>query len=331
MNKFFETFKFIPAQWGHWLAPAVLPFVKADPNCDFVWNDFYWKGLYFRNRLGIAGGVDKNAVNILDWQRLGCGFLEIGTVTPLAQKPNPGKIIDRDWQKNLLWNKMGFPNDGADEVLFNVLRQQEDLKLPLFVNIGKNRQTPNDESHRDYAAAAERLNPIADAFVINVSSPNTKDLRVLQKADGLKTIIESVMETVGSRPVFVKLSPDLSEQDFSDTVNLGISYKIGGFILTNTTTSRINAPDFPTEGGLSGSCLKEISRNKLSTAHRLLGDRRKDFLLVSVGGVTDCSEVKIRLDLGADLVQSYSGLVFNGPYFFQQCYDHFTPAKDRQL
>jgi dihydroorotate dehydrogenase len=312
------------------LAPVVLPLVKTDPNCDFVWKDFYWKGLYFRNRLGIAGGVDKNALNLLDWQRLGCGFLEIGTVTPLPQKANPGKIIDRHWQKNLLWNKMGFPNDGADEVLFNALRLQEDLKIPLFVNIGKNRQTPNEIAFTDYVTAAERLIPVADAFVINVSSPNTKDLRSLQSAGELQIIIESVLAVIGSRPLFVKLSPDMSDQSFSEALELGQKFKIGGFILTNTTTSRINATEFPTEGGLSGSCLKEVSRQKLVTANKILSGDRKDFLLISVGGVTDPAEVKVRLDLGADLVQSYSGLVFNGPLFFKMSYDFFKSQGERQ-
>jgi dihydroorotate dehydrogenase len=317
--------KYLPASLAHRLAPLGLSFYASRmPEEIPQWRPFTWKGLHFPNRLGIAGGVDKNAEHLKIWQRLGVGFIEIGTVTPYSQAPNKGKIVDRDWERRNLWNRMGFPNHGADEIFFNLHGEKSHLKIPVFVNIGKNRKRPNDEAEVDYIYLADRFRDVADAFVINVSSPNTQGLRNLQSPEFLESLIKKLREIVPNKPFLVKLSPDMAADDFRSVLLACADAGASGFILTNTTLSRPANSHFPAEGGLSGKDLSELSKKHLQQAIEILGSRRADFLLVSVGGVLTAADVKERLDLGADLVQTYSGLIFEGPQFFRQTADRMS-------
>ncbi len=310
--------KYLPAGLAHRLAPLGLSYYASKmPDQVPEWAPFQWKDLRFPNRLGIAGGVDKNAEHLKIWQKLGVGFIEVGTVTPYSQTANAGKILDRDWNAKNLWNRMGFPNHGADEVYFNLMAEKSHLKIPVFVNIGKNRSRPNEEAEIDYLYLANRFQKVADAFVINVSSPNTQGLRELQTPEFLKKLIKGVSEKSLSKPVLVKLSPDMREEDFRASIEACAEAGCSGFILTNTTVARPQNCEFPREGGLSGSALADLSKFHLKKAIEILGARRSDFLLVSVGGVLSSEEVKERLRLGADLVQTYSALVFEGPEFFR--------------
>jgi dihydroorotate dehydrogenase len=310
--------KYLPASLAHSLAPLGLSYYASKmPEETPVWNPLSWKGLQFPNRLGIAGGVDKNAEHLAIWQKLGVGFIEIGTVTPYAQSANPGKILDRDWNGKNLWNRMGFPNHGADEVYFNLVAGKPDLKIPVFVNIGKNRSRPNNEAEIDYLYLADRFKKVADAFVINVSSPNTSGLRELQTPEFLMKLIAGVRERGEEKPVLVKLSPDMTDDQFVESLEASSQARASGFILTNTTLSRPSDCQFPKEGGLSGQSLAELSKQHLKKAVKILSPKRSEFLLVSVGGVLSSDEVKERLNLGADLVQTYSALVFEGPEFFR--------------
>ena len=140
---------------------------------------FSWRGIHFPNPLGTAGGIDKNALHIKDWWSLGAGFLEIGTVTPEPQKANPGKILDRSLKYRSLWNNMGFPNRGLDFMKNRLSSLPKEKPSPVFINIGKNRQTPVSKASEDYEKLLSVLHPFADVFVINISSPNTKDLRTI--------------------------------------------------------------------------------------------------------------------------------------------------------
>ncbi len=300
---------------AHSLAPLGLPYYAAQtPSLDFQWKSFHWNGLFFRNRVGIAGGVDKNGENLLNWQKLGAGFLEIGTITPYAQTPNKGKILDRDWDNGNLWNRMGFPNHGSDEIYFNLRNQKDELQVPTFVNIGKNRQRPNDEAELDYLYLAERFSNLADGFVINISSPNTAGLRSLQSPQFIESVLKGTNKIMAKKvPTLLKLSPDMAEDDFIACVEAAASNGAQGFVLTNTTLSRPKGCPFPPEGGLSGRALCDLSRRHLEKIVKILGPRKSDFLIVSVGGISDREEVIRRLDLGADLVQLYSALVFAGP------------------
>lgn len=321
MSSFSKPWLLLPPQWAHDLSSLALPFYsfihgRKTPH----WKSFTWRGLHFANPLGIAGGVDKNAENLKSWWALGCGFVEVGTITPRPQTPNPGKIVDRDLRLQAMWNKMGFPSDGAEEVFYNLTSYAPNYRTPIFVNIGKNRYTPNTHAVQDYLTLVDKFRPFADAYVVNISSPNTKGLRDLQNKDNLTALIGPIVERVSRfepTPVLVKLSPDMGDENLAETVvhcqNLGID----GFVLTNTTLSRPSGCHFPVEeGGLSGAPLKELSKRALKVAIDSLGKKREGLLLVSAGGVMTPEDVFERLHMGADLVQIYSALVFHGPGFF---------------
>jgi dihydroorotate dehydrogenase len=311
--------KWIPAELAHKLAPFGLNYFAAKmPDTVPHWQPFQWRGISFPNRLGLAGGMDKNAEYLDLWQKMGAGFLEVGTITPYQQKPNSGKIIDRDWDKGNLWNRMGFPNHGSDEIYFNLLNAKPLLKIPVFVNIGKNRQRPNDEADIDYSYLTDRFTPVADAFVVNVSSPNTLGLRELQAEGYLRALTAKIVSLAGKIPVLVKLSPDMSEELFTSSLDACLDSGASGFILTNTTTMRPEDCPFPKEGGLSGKSLAGLSKKHLALAVKHLGPRRDGLLLISVGGVMTAEDVIERLQMGADLVQSYSALIFHGPGFFRE-------------
>lgn len=273
-------------------------------------------GLEFETPFGTAGGLDKTAKDLKTWHKWGAGFIEVGTFTPLPQGPNPGKIIDRDKKSEALWNCMGFPNSGFEVVKPRIQAFKEKHSTPVFINIGKNRTTPLSEAANDYVAGVKYFGGLADCFVVNISSPNTKDLRLLHSKENFRNFIGPVLEASLSlpkkTPLLVKLSPDLDDKSFCDFIEEASLLPLDGFILTNTTQSRPLGSNFPERGGLSGKPLKDLSISKLKLARKCLGSESKK-CLVSVGGVMDPEDALQRLKLGADLVQSYSGLIFYGP------------------
>lgn len=214
---------------------------------------------------------------------------------------------------------MGFPSDGAEETFYNLAAYAPHFRTPVFVNIGKNRHTPNEHAVSDYLSLIDQFRPFADAFVVNISSPNTKGLRELQKMENLKPLIAPLVDRVSHfepTPILVKLSPDMGDEALSQAIHHCADLGVQGFVLTNTTLSRPTNCRFPEEGGLSGAPLKQLSQRALQVAVETLGKRRKDMLLVSVGGLLTPEDVFERLQMGADLVQIYSALVFHGPNFF---------------
>lgn len=312
----------MPSKLAHDLSPYFLPVIShLAPKVDNNWSSFEYKKLRFSNPLGIAGGVDKTGASLASWKRLGAGFLEVGTVTPEKQGPNPGRIMDRDVGRQALWNKMGFPNAGAD-LIANRLQSFDKGKTPLFVNIGRNRWTENSKAYLDYATCIQKLNPFADAFVVNVSSPNTKGLRDLLSESELKSFLDALFnESKGiaaGKPFLLKLSPDMNEETLRMALEVSQHY-VDGWILTNTTKQRYSGSFFPSDqGGVSGLPLKELSREALKIAADFKKQTSGEKLLVSVGGIGDEQEIMTRLEMGADLVQFYSSLVFEGPFFFHK-------------
>lgn len=299
----------------------------------FSYHPKTWRGLEFKNPIGIAGGVDKTGNSVQGWWSLGAGFVEVGTVTPKQQTANPGQIIDRQIEEFALWNKMGFPNGGMVELKRTLKTIPRPYATPLFVNIGKNRDTRNEDAVQDYAVLLNELHDVADVFVINISSPNTKGLRDLQSASALKTLLSHAMSSQKQspkRPVLVKLSPDLSEAELKETLDISAECGIDGWILTNTTLSRTPQLKFSNEGGVSGKPLTELSRKALQTTVNHLGNSKGDRIIVSVGGILSVDEMKRRLDLGADLLQVYSGLIFNGPGFISKSIKQLQLALDRK-
>lgn len=315
----FKIWRYLPAEWGHALAPFAIN-ASSWFSSPAEWRSFSWKGIYFANRLGTAGGFDKSGVMIDACYRLGFGFVEVGTVTPLEQKPNPGKIIDRDWDSKTLWNKMGFPSVGVTAVV-NRLKSKR-TKVPVFLNIGKNRTTPNESADGDYAVVIQKTHDWVQGFVINISSPNTKGLRELQSKEYLLKFL-SRLRPMSSKPMLLKLSPDLSAEELEGVLEALIEAKFDGVILTNTTVQRGEGSSWPVEGGLSGAVLKEQSEVALQRARAYLDKRQSDLLLVSVGGVLTPKDVAKRLELGADLVQVYSAMVFEGFAFPKNVAEYF--------
>jgi len=276
-------------------------------------------GLNFETPFGTAGGLDKSAKDLGTWNKWGAGFIEVGTFTPKPQGPNPGKIIDRDKTTKALWNCMGFPNSGFEAVKPRIQAFKEKHSTPVFINIGKNRDTPLENAADDYVAGVKFFAGLADCFVVNISSPNTKDLRLLHSKENFRKFIGPVLEASLSlpkkTPLLVKLSPDLDDASFSQFISDASDLPIDGFVLTNTTQSRPLGSKFPERGGLSGGPVKDLAISKLKLARKCLGsDSNK--CLISVGGVMDADDAVERLNLGADLVQAYSGLIFYGPGLF---------------
>lgn len=328
MFKSFRPWMLLPAPMAHSLAPWFLRlYGSRNQYQTLTWKPFTWRNLQFTNRLGLAGGADKNCDHVKDWWTLGPGFVEVGTVTPKSQSPNPGEVMARDVGRSALWNKMGFPNHGADSALKRLSGIPMPHFTPLFVNIGKNRTTPNENAAIEYLALLKKFEEVADAFVINISSPNTEGLRGLQGKDALAALLGDTLppyrelgDTVP--PVLLKLSPDMSETELRDAINVSGAAGVDGWILTNTTQARPDGIGFPKEGGLSGKPLATFSKAALKIAVNELGTSGKnDRLLVSAGGIMTPPDVFERLEMGADLVEAYTALIFNGPFFFREVHD----------
>ena len=317
---------FFPPGLAHDLSPFFLNKLygsKSKENSKFHWNEIKWKGLYFRNPVGTAGGLDKNGVNINAWWNLGAGFLELGTVTPLPQAKNQGRTVDRDLKLEAVWNCLGFPNLGAEHLKTKLAHHPKDQRItPLFINIGKNRWTENADAHLDYIYLLEQFHTMADTFVINISSPNTKGLRDLFKADNFKAFMSPICEAAAklqAPPLLLKLSPDLDDESLENIVRVTEDLPIKGWVLTNTTQWRSFDMNFDRDkGGVSGKPLAPKAEKMLTDFQTLLGSRRADHLIVSTGGISSQKDVLRRLELGADLTQVYSALIFNGPHFFKK-------------
>ena len=312
----------LPPQWSHNGSNHLLPLVAHFSPCDSnIWKPLEWNGLHFPNPLGIAGGLDKKGQNLPYWQKLGAGFLEVGTVTPKPQGPLPGSVLKRDLKNQALWNAMGFPNPGLTKVSGNLNRFQN-KKVPVFISLGKNRQTPPQKAYEDYLQLIQNSPPCVDAFVINLSSPNTEGLRDLLKPPVLEEFLTQLVSPLNDsrdkpKPLLLKISPDMEETTLKYILESS-SPHVQGWILTNTTQSRQREIPFPRDrGGVSGEPLKELSQQALKTAVSFLGVDKGGKLVISVGGILDFQEIEKRLEMGADLVQFYSAFVFNGPFFIK--------------
>lgn len=272
-------------------------------------------GLSFENHLGIAAGFDKNAKMVLGLYKLGFGHVEVGTVTPKPQSGNQKPRLFRLIHENSLVNRMGFNNDGALVIARRLERlRKSGAKLPVIgVNIGKNKVTEPALAAEDYAFCARELSDVADYLAVNVSSPNTPGLRDLQQVSTLRPILVSVIENSKGKPVFVKIAPDLADDDALAIARLVDELDIAGVIAANTTVGRmgIAGKAAAEAGGLSGPMLSIRARELLILLRAALPNRA----IISVGGIQSFEEVAERLKLGADLVQVYTGFIYEGPGF----------------
>ena len=276
-------------------------------------------GLDFPNPVGLAAGLDKNADYLDGLARLGFGFIEIGSVTPQPQPGNPQPRIFRLSRHHSLINRMGFNNKGVDYLLKRVHDNKRDFVLGI--NIGKNLQTPVEQALSDYCLGFEKVYLSADYIAINISSPNTPGLRDLQREDALEELLAGIGQLRRKledqhqlrRPLALKLSPDLDQQAVPMIADLLRKHHVDGLIATNTTLSREGVKDHSLSaetGGLSGAALRDRSRRVLSDFYHELGD---DIPIISVGGIDSAEEARLRFELGAKLVQLYTGLIYRGP------------------
>jgi dihydroorotate dehydrogenase len=271
-------------------------------------------GITFPNPIGLAAGMDKNALALPAWEALGFGFAEIGTVTALPQPGNPKPRLFRYPAQQALINRFGFNNEGCESVatrLEGLHASGRWPRIPVGINIGKSKITPAEEAHNDYLLSYKRFHGLGDYVVINVSSPNTPGLRDLQSTEALGKIIRTLRDWEGSarRPLFVKVAPDLAEEDLVAIVNLAEEEKLAGLIATNTTLDHSSVPFGQDQtGGLSGRPLRGRALSALRTIRR-----HTDLPVIACGGIDDKESAQERHDAGADLLQIYSAFIYQGP------------------
>jgi dihydroorotate dehydrogenase len=278
-------------------------------------------GLTFRGAFGVAAGFDKHAILVRALGDLGFSHVEIGTVTAKPQPGNPKPRLFRLVSDRALINRMGFNNEGADAIAVRLerLRLKYGAKLPVIgVNIGKSKVTEIENAVDDYRYSTQKLAKFADYLAVNVSSPNTPGLRSLQDVDALRPILAAVIEESLGKPVVVKIAPDLADDDILAVAALAKELKLSGVIATNTTIARTGlqaSQAVITEigaGGLSGAPLKARS---IEVLQLLKANLHQDQVIISVGGIETAEEAQERLDLGATLVQGYTGFIYAGPFW----------------
>ena len=276
-------------------------------------------GITFPNTVGLAAGFDKNAIAIDALANFGFGFIEIGTLTPLPQAGNPKKRLFRLKKDNAIINRMGFNNAGV-KVAVKQLKKRKS-KVIIGGNIGKNKDTPNEEAVNDYKIAFDALFDYVDYFVVNVSSPNTPNLRALQDKVPLTNILNQLQEKNNNKPkrkpILLKIAPDLTDNQLIDIIDIVKDTQIDGVIATNTTIERSNLQTTDSEvkaignGGLSGKPLTDRSTEVI----RFLAEKSdKAFPIIGVGGIATAKDAKEKLDAGADLIQVFTGFIYEGPY-----------------
>ena len=270
-------------------------------------------GLKFKNPVGLAAGFDKDAKLYQELSNLGFGFIEIGTLTPKGQEGNPKKRLFRLKEDSAIINRMGFNNGG---VLEAVERLKKNNGVLIGGNIGKNKLTPNEEAVKDYEICFDALFPHVDYFVVNVSSPNTPNLRELQDKKPLTELLQTLQNMNLARPkqkpILLKIAPDLTDEQLLDIIDIVNETKIAGVIATNTTISRegLNSENKSEVGGLSGKPLT----NRSTEVIRFLSEKsNKAFPIIGVGGIHSADDALEKLDAGASLIQLYTGFIYEGP------------------
>jgi len=315
----------LPPEFAHKLALAALRGFGAMPAAaPPPGSGIELLGLRFPNRIGLAAGLDKDATAAAGLAKLGFGFLEVGTVTPRPQPGNPKPRLFRLNEDHALINRMGFNSAGASALAANLRRVRDCIDVPVGVNIGKNRDTPVEVAADDYRACLAATYDVADYVAVNLSSPNTPGLRDLQAADVARALVGELVverqrladahaEKTPVPPLFVKIAPDLAPDDLEATVAEASRAGADGIMATNTTVSRptsLRSKRAVEEGGLSGRPLFALA---LETVRRTRDAAGTGPVVVGVGGVASPDDAAAMFDAGADLVQVYSALVFEGP------------------
>ncbi|RUA12449.1 MAG: dihydroorotate dehydrogenase (quinone) [Flavobacteriia bacterium] len=276
-------------------------------------------GLKFKNPVGLAAGLDKNAEVFDEFADLGFGFVEIGTVTPKPQPGNPKKRMFRLVEDEALINRMGFNNEGVKRVAERLKHKRTDVIIGG--NIGKNKVTPNENAVDDYVICFYELFDVVDYFVVNVSSPNTPNLRALQDKEPLTKLLNTLQEENKKKdkpkPILLKIAPDLTDEQLLDIIDIVKETGIAGVIATNTTISRegLNSVNKKETGGMSGKPLAERSTEVI----RFLSENSgKAFPIIGVGGIHSAKDAIEKMEAGADLIQLFTGFIYEGPELVKQ-------------
>lgn len=311
---------------AHYLVADVLKFLMKIPGMKSLFRAMYSIknsklervvfGIKFPNPVGLAAGFDKNALLIDEFAELGFGFIEIGTVTPKPQEGNPKPRLFRLVEDEAIINRMGFNNDGLEVVKDRLLKRKS--QVIVGGNLGKNKVTPNEEADEDYKKGFEALFDVVDYFVVNVSSPNTPNLRALQEKEPLKKLLSSLQALnamkKSPKPILLKIAPDLSNDQLDDVIEIVLETNLAGVIATNTTLNReglVSAKELIEQaGGLSGKPLKSRSTEVISYLHQ---KSKGKFPIIGVGGIYSAEDALEKIAAGASLVQLYSGFIYEGP------------------
>lgn len=287
-------------------------------------------GIEFPNPVGLAAGLDKNGAHIDALAALGFGFIEIGTITPRPQAGNPQPRLFRIPEAKAIINRMGFNNDGVDKLVENVKASK--FKGILGINIGKNAETPVEDAVSDYLICLEKVYNYASYITVNISSPNTKNLRSLQSGDALTELLQTLKDRQLELaeqynhyvPLVLKVAPDLTIEDINFISTQLLKFKIDGLIVTNTTLGREGVENLLNgneAGGLSGAPVFEKSTECLRQFSKILDGRMP---LIGVGGIVSGDQAVIKQQAGASLIQVYSGLIYTGPTLVKDCVDAMT-------
>lgn len=321
-------FRIAPETAHHWVMILLrLPFFSHILGWFYRWENPALSrevfGLKFKNPVGLAAGFDKNALAYQQLSRLGFGFVEIGTVTPKPQVGNPLPRLFRLPEDGALINRMGFNNDGLEAVCKRLKKRQPGLIIGG--NIGKNKVTPNEKAIDDYDIAFNALFPYVDYFVVNVSSPNTPNLRALQGREPLTALLRHLQQKntkkANPKPILLKIAPDLSNSQLDDIIAIVQETGIDGIIATNTTISRENLQTSTEKvsdignGGLSGLPVKERATEVIRYIHQKSNGQ---IPIIGVGGIFSAADALEKLAAGASLVQIYTGFVYEGPALIRE-------------
>lgn len=318
----------LDAETAHHLTFTLFKWVCRIPGCRLLIKTLYAIpdqqpvqvfGLWFKNPVGLAAGLDKDGKYITELSLLGFSHIEIGTVTPRPQPGNPRPRLFRLTKDQALINRMGFNNEGADALAHRLKTWNKPASLILGINIGKNKDTPVDQATGDYLACFEKLHPYADYFTVNISSPNTPGLRGLQDKGPLKELLAAVAKANKNlsqpKPILVKLAPDLDDIQLAEAKEIILSQGIDGIIMGNTTLDRSGLKTEKDRieeigaGGLSGRPLLNKSNERLGALIKLPGD----LPVIGAGGIMDGVSGRSKLRAGAVLIQVYSGFIYEGP------------------
>jgi dihydroorotate dehydrogenase len=270
-------------------------------------------GMKFKNPVGLAAGFDKDAKLYQELSNFGFGFIEIGTLTPKPQDGNSKKRLFRLQEDSAIINRMGFNNSGVEEA---IIRLRKNKGVLIGGNIGKNKITPNEEAVNDYVICFEALFDYVDYFVVNVSSPNTPNLRELQEKEPLKALLNTLQnlntKKQSPKPILLKIAPDLTNEQLLDIIEIVNETKIAGVIATNTTISRdgLSSDNKVEMGGLSG---KPLTNRSTEVIRFLSKKSNKSFPIIGVGGIHSAKDALEKLDAGASLLQLYTGFIYEGP------------------